>query len=221
MTKRILVILFTMILLITVTSASPSEQYIPSPALTEEPYGMLYGHVLCMHNLFSKEMVLTIQNFAENSSIMVGPDGKFNSPLNPGHYQITLIDGNAGHTETKEFDIVAGKITYIWFIGHAISVEEMKPVVTPTPTPTITTVPTIVPTIIPTTIPTATPTPVPTVTTVPTTMPTVVPTITPVPTPMHCHTETVMICGNWWRFCWDDFCIPNHKHCEWVTRCIE
>jgi hypothetical protein len=110
-----------------------------------------------MHDLFSKEIIL-INSEGQSTSIFLNPDGKYDTPINPGHYKAILIDGNSGHREEREFDIVAGQTQTVWFIGHAVSSE--PGILEPIPTPTIE--PTTLPTEIPTTVPTITPTPTPT-----------------------------------------------------------
>jgi len=123
-----------LLILCTFSIASAENIYIPVEQPTGTPYGTLYIHVLCMHDLFSKEIIL-INAEGISTSLFLNPDGKYDTPLNPGHYKMILIDGNAGHREEREYDIVAGQTQTVTFIGHAVSSEPGK--IEPSPTPTL------------------------------------------------------------------------------------
>jgi hypothetical protein len=126
--------------------------------------GHLYVTVLCHHNLFSKEMVLVNNDLAPdvNISVFLRPDGTFDERFISGNYTLTLLDGNAGHKEVRNFFIRNGYEQYVIFIGHAVTFEHIKKNVTPEPTPTPTETPIVTPTITPNVTPTVTPTPIPT-----------------------------------------------------------
>jgi hypothetical protein len=154
-------------------TVSAENSYVPVEQPTISPYGHLYVHVLCMNNLISKDMVMA-NNAGDNVILTLQPDGTLDTPLIAGDYILVLIDGNSGHSETRHFTITGGETTYVWFIGHARSVDEVKIIITPTPTPTIE----------PTE--TASPEPSPTITPEVTTTPTPTESPTPEPTP-YCY----------------------------------
>jgi hypothetical protein len=135
--KKITSLLGFALLALLVTVVSAENVYVPIPMPTATQEGFLYVHVLCGGNVFSHEMYLT--NFADNEaqSVYVRPDGTFDKPLTPGKYVLILLDGDKGQREYKYFDIVAGRITRITFIGHAVSSEGPALSTLPTPIPTI------------------------------------------------------------------------------------
>jgi hypothetical protein len=96
--------------------------------------GSLTVRVLCAHNLFSKEMILS-NNLAPTESISVYllPDGTFSDRYIAGAYTLVLLDGNGGHKETQQFTIYEDQNTLVTFIGHAVSAGKPEP--TPTPKP--------------------------------------------------------------------------------------
>jgi len=154
-------------------TVSAENSYVPVEQPTISPYGHLYVHVLCMNNLISKDMVLT-NNAGDNTIISLQPDGTLDTPLIADDYILVLIDGNSGHSETRHFTITGGETTYVWFIGHARSMDEIKAIITSTPTPTIEPTETVSPEPSPTITPEVTSTPIPTESS------------TPEPTP-YCH----------------------------------
>jgi len=87
--------------------------------------GSLTVRVLCAHNLFSKEMILS-NDLAPDESISVYllPDGTFNDRYIAGKYTLILLDGNGAHPETQQFTIYEDQNTLVTFIGHAISTYE-------------------------------------------------------------------------------------------------
>jgi len=88
------------------------------------PTGILRGQIACYHNLFSKEVLMTLQGTTQTKVLAVDADGSFEAnDVAPGVYDLVLTDGNGGQPETTTVTIVAGQISnpYRNFIGHAVS----------------------------------------------------------------------------------------------------
>jgi len=116
--KFAVVILLFISCIIGVVSAE--NVYIPTEQLAT-PYGTLYVHVLCMNNLISRDMTLTNLDAGQSITLELQPDGTFDTDLVAGNYLLVLEDGNAGHSESRQFTIVGGETSYEWFVGHAQS----------------------------------------------------------------------------------------------------
>jgi hypothetical protein len=203
-----LAIIAVLIILCAVSIVSAENTYVPVEQPTVTQSGHLYIHVLCMHNLFSKDMTLTNLDNGQMITLELNPDGTFDTELIAGTYFLVLEDGNAGHSESRMFTIVNGETQHEWFIGHARSVDEVKTIITPTPTP----------------IPTETLSPEPSPTITPEITPTITPTATPTPEPTpRCHKEKVCI-PRYWTYDKEYIYKPFHDgeymmsvavHCEW------
>lgn len=156
------------LLLALVVPALAVNEYHPIPQMTPA-FGTVQVTVRCQHNLFSQEMILTSHTYDESMSVWLNPNGRWDTELIPGTYTLELLDGNAGHPESAVFTIRSGQVSYVNFIGHAMSQRgsgdtdpctpwpECKDNPTPTPTPTPVPTPTVTPTVTPT--PTETPVP--------------------------------------------------------------
>lgn len=155
MTKKILVILaIALIALCCVASAAPYRDYdmkyndpVANDRATDPSYssGQLYIDVLCMHNLFSKDVVIQrvivdnkspsfvngnsvkkefLARFVSdgaNTTIQLAADGKYDTRLSPGTYALTLSDGNNGDPEYALVTICAGSSSRVHFVGHGVT----------------------------------------------------------------------------------------------------
>lgn len=127
-TNKVLGMILFMILIVGMFGTVSAVNVYPTITPFKSETGHLYVEVSCQHNLFSKDMIL-VNDAAPNTNVTISlkPNGKFDDFFVGGNYTLTLLDGNAGHPETKKFVLRNGYDQKVMFIGHAVTFDHGCP----------------------------------------------------------------------------------------------